>query len=97
MFISFQKNGVDYFEGTVKYYEKTIIVHLVIVAMIIMVLAISSGAYFTIKKAKPIIFKFGMLPPKNCCITLPFHWELEVYFAQDYCITVYMVYFLQPL
>ena len=36
----------------VKYYEKDFIVHLVIVAMIIMVLAISSGAYFTIKKSK---------------------------------------------
>ena len=33
--------------------KKTIIIHLVIVAMIIMVLAISSGAYFTIKKQSP--------------------------------------------
>jgi hypothetical protein len=52
VYFFFKKNGVDYFEGTVKYYEKDFIVHLVIVAMIIMVLAISSGAYFTIKKSK---------------------------------------------
>lgn len=52
VYFFFKKNGVDYFEGTVKYYEKDIITHLVIVAMIIMVLAISSGAYFTIKKSK---------------------------------------------
>ena len=52
VYFFFKKNGVDYFEGTVKYYEKDFIVHLVIVAMFIMVLAISSGAYFTIKKSK---------------------------------------------
>ena len=52
VYFFFKKNGVDYFEGTVKYYEKDIITHLVIVAMFIMVLAISSGAYFTIKKSK---------------------------------------------
>lgn len=52
VYFFFKKNGVDYFEGTVKYYEKDIITHLVIVAMVVMVLAISSGAYFTIKKSK---------------------------------------------
>ena len=45
--------------------KRDFIVHLVIVAMIIMVLAISSGAYFTIKKAKPIIFQIWDVTTKK--------------------------------
>lgn len=52
VYFLFKKNGVDYFDGTVKYYEKDIILHLVLMAMVVMVLAVISGAYFTIKKSK---------------------------------------------
>ena len=52
VYFLFEKNGVDYFEATVKYYEKDIVIHLILVALLIMVLAVISGAYFTIRKSK---------------------------------------------
>ncbi len=52
VYFIFEKNGVDYFDGTRNFYDINIIQHLVLVAMVIMILAVSSGAYFTIKKSK---------------------------------------------
>ena len=52
VYFLFEKTGVDYFEATVKYYEKDIVIHLILVALLIMVLAVISGAYFTIRKSK---------------------------------------------
>ena len=55
--------------------KKDIITHLVIEKMVqISFKSVSDNErIFTIKKAKYIIFKFGMLPPKKKCITLKFH------------------------
>lgn len=52
VYFLFQKNNIDYFDGTRNFYEVNLILHLVVVAMVVMFLAIVSGAYFTIRKSK---------------------------------------------
>ena len=52
VYFLFQKNKIDYFDGTRNFYEVNLILHLVVVAMVVMFLAIVSGAYFTIRKSK---------------------------------------------
>lgn len=52
VYFLFEKKGVDYFDGTRNFYNIDIVQHLVLVAMVIMILAIVFGAYFTIKKSK---------------------------------------------
>lgn len=52
VYFVFEKNGIGYFDGTVKYYEKNIITELVVVAMVIMILAMGFGVYFTLQKSR---------------------------------------------
>lgn len=46
------KNGLDYLNGNSKLYVTGIIQQLVLVALIVMILAMSSGVYFTLQKSK---------------------------------------------
>lgn len=61
----FEKNGIDYFDGSVKYYEKDTIVNLVSIALSVMMLAVISAAYFTIRKSKEKNLKIWDATTKN--------------------------------
>ena len=52
VYFVFEKNGIDYFDQTVKYYDFEIIKQLVLTALLIMLLAMGFGAYFTIRKSR---------------------------------------------
>jgi cell division protein FtsX len=64
VYFSFSENNIDYFDGT-RNFMINLILHLVVVAMVVMFLAIVSGAFSPLEKAKRIIFRFGINRPKN--------------------------------
>ena len=52
VYFLFQKNGINYFDKTIKFYDKEILLQLVVVAFVIMIMAIIFAAYFTIRKSR---------------------------------------------
>lgn len=48
----FQRNGINYFDGERNIYSENLINQLALLAIIILLLAIASGIYFTAKKSK---------------------------------------------
>lgn len=48
----FENNGIEYFDGRQKTYSSDLIIELVFIALVILVLALGSGIFFTLRKSK---------------------------------------------
>jgi hypothetical protein len=48
----FENNGIEYFDGQQKTYSSDLIIELVFIAVVILVLALGSGIFFTLRKSK---------------------------------------------
>lgn len=48
----FENNGIEYFDGRQKTYSSDLITELVFIALVILVLALGSGIFFTLRKSK---------------------------------------------
>lgn len=48
----FKINGIEYFDGKQKIYNYDLIIELIVVAVVILVLALGSGIFFTLRKSK---------------------------------------------
>ena len=48
----FKNNGIEYFDGKQKIYSFDFIIELIAIAIVILILALSSGIFFTLRKSK---------------------------------------------
>ena len=48
----FKNNGIEYFDGSQKMYSYDLITELVFIALVILILALGSGMFFTLRKSK---------------------------------------------
>lgn len=48
----FKNNGIEYFDGQQKMYSSDLITELVFIALVILILALGSGMFFTLRKSK---------------------------------------------
>jgi hypothetical protein len=91
VYFLFQKNNIDYFDGTRNFYEVNLILHLVVVALVVMFLAIVSGAYFTIRKSKKNNLPIWDNATKKLLINFAFPLAIGGVFCADCFIIICMV------
>lgn len=77
----FKVNGIEYFTDEHVLLSGSLVSELIWIGVVILVCAFVFGTFLPLEKAKNIIYQFGLLPQKICCLIWQFHLQQEEYFV----------------
>lgn len=84
VYFLFGKNGINYFDGERNIFSRALITHLFCTALVILVIAVSFGYYFTAKKSKKIGAKIWDITTKRLLV----HFAIPLLAGGIFCIAL---------
>jgi predicted lysophospholipase L1 biosynthesis ABC-type transport system permease subunit len=66
----FEKKGIEYFDGSQKMYSYDLIIELAFIALLILILALLSGIFFTLRKSKKFNLPVWTISTKKMLLNL---------------------------
>lgn len=80
----FENNGIEYFDGMQKAYSLDLIIELATIAFAILILALGSGIFFTLRKSK----KFDLPVWTNATKKMLLHLSVPLFVGGVFCIAL---------